>query len=311
MISPAPRSVYTARLAERNEWLKGFESRRGHLGYSRLLAMIWVGVAIWLSARAQVPWWGVGFPLAVFVGLVWWQSRIERDAERLRRAIRFQEAGIARIENRRQGSGETGERFLDPHHPYAADLDLFGRASLFELLSTARTRGGEARLASWLQAPAAFEQLHERHAAVDELRPMLDLREQLAVPGDDFSNRRGPGAAGEMGRCARASFSKTNPSDRIPAGDRGGSRSDLVVCHRFRGDRSAARRCRDDLHRRLVLPCGAAADAEDRRGSRAAGARSGSAGGNREDARRRAVSSAPDGTVARGNRSGSIRAKTR
>jgi hypothetical protein len=208
MISPAPRSVYTARLAERNEWLKGFESRRGHLGYSRLLAMIWVGVAIWLSARAQVPWWGVGFPLAVFVGLVWWQSRIERDAERLRRAIRFQEAGIARIENRRQGSGETGERFLDPHHPYAADLDLFGRASLFELLSTARTRGGEARLASWLQARAAFEQLHERHAAVDELRPMLDLREQLAVPGDDFRTGVDPEQLAKWGAAPAHPFPK-------------------------------------------------------------------------------------------------------
>ena len=209
MTSPAPRSVYTERLADRNGRLKGFESRRNQLGLWRLLAMIAVGVAIWFSVQKQVPWWSAGFPLAIFVALVWWQSRIERDAEFVRRAIRFHEAGIARIENRWQGLGETGERFLDSHHPYAADLDLFGRASLFELLSTARTRGGEARLASWLQAPAAVERLHERHAAVDELRPMLDLREQLAVLGDDFRAGVDPEQLAKWGAAPAHPFPKS------------------------------------------------------------------------------------------------------
>ena len=94
MTSPAPRSVYTERLADRNGRLKGFESRRNQLGLWRLLAMIAVGVAIWFSVQKQVPWWSAGFPLAIFVALVWWQSRIERDAEFVRRAIRFHEAGI-------------------------------------------------------------------------------------------------------------------------------------------------------------------------------------------------------------------------
>jgi hypothetical protein len=186
MASPAPRSVYTERLAARKDRLTAFEARRNQLGYWRLLAFIAAGVVVWFSIRKQAPWWSLAFPLAAFVALVWWQSRIEREAERVRRAIRFHEAGLARIENRWQGSGETGERFLDPHHPYAADLDLFGRAGLFELLSTARTRGGEARLADWLRSPAPVPELHARHAAVAELRPLLDLREQLAVLGDDF-----------------------------------------------------------------------------------------------------------------------------
>jgi hypothetical protein len=205
----APRSVYTERLADRQERLKGFEARRGQLGYWRLLAMAGVGVLIWLGIQGQAPWWSAGFPLAVFVTLIWWQSRIERDAERIRRAIRFHESGLARIENRWQGSGETGERFLDAHHPYSADLDLFGRASLFELLSTARTWGGEARLASWLQAPAPIERLHERHAAIEELRPMLDLREQLAVLGDDFRSGVDPEQLSRWGSAPAQPFSTT------------------------------------------------------------------------------------------------------
>ncbi|HTW31624.1 MAG TPA: hypothetical protein VMD76_08105, partial [Candidatus Sulfotelmatobacter sp.] len=93
--------------------------------------------------------------------------------------------GLARVEDRWAASGETGERFDTPHHVYAADLDLFGKGSLFHLLSTARTRMGEDTLAKWLLAPSPVDRIRERHAAVSELRCQLDLREDLAVLGED------------------------------------------------------------------------------------------------------------------------------
>jgi hypothetical protein len=92
---------------------------------------------------------------------------------------------LARIEDRWMGSGQHGERFDVPHHVYAGDLDLFGTGSLFELLSTARTRMGEQTLAQWLLAPAALDEIQIRHACIAELRDRVDLREDLAVLGDD------------------------------------------------------------------------------------------------------------------------------
>ena len=80
----------------------------------------------------------------------------------------------------------AGERFRDPKHVYADDLDLFGRGSLFELLSTARTGAGEAALASWLLAPGDREALTGRQQAVEELRGRVDLREELALMGEDI-----------------------------------------------------------------------------------------------------------------------------
>jgi DNA mismatch repair ATPase MutS len=79
-----------------------------------------------------------------------------------------------------------GDRFSDAKHPYAADLDLFGHASLFQLLNSARTFAGEERLADWLRHPAPAAEVGSRNEAVAELRPLLDLREKLAVLGDDF-----------------------------------------------------------------------------------------------------------------------------
>ena len=56
-----------------------------------------------------------------------------------------------------------------------------GAASLFELLNTTRTEIGELTLADWLRGPATLSEVRARQAAVAELRPMLDFREDVAV----------------------------------------------------------------------------------------------------------------------------------
>src|SRR5205085_12021769 len=70
-------------------------------------------------------------------------------------------------------------------HPYAQDLDLFGKAGLFELLCTARTRIGQDTLAAWLKAPAPPPIVRDRQQAVQELRTRVDLREELAILAED------------------------------------------------------------------------------------------------------------------------------
>ena len=183
--SAMPREIYAEWLTNRTHRFEVFRRLRDRIGYLRLLVFLSVAAIVWYAFHGVSIWW-IAAPIAIFVVLVWWQARIEREAEHARRAIRFFERGIARLENRWQGGGEDGARFADPHHPYASDLDLFGRASLFELLSTARTRGGEERLANWLKSTSAYDELIARHEAINELRPMLELREQLAVLGDDY-----------------------------------------------------------------------------------------------------------------------------
>lgn len=183
---PDPREVYRQRLDDRTRTLSALDSRRHRLGLPRLLTLFLAAADIWFTTQGRISPWLIPAPIALFIALVWWQSRIERDMECARRAIAFYERGLARLEHRWQGGGETGDRFLDAHHPYALDLDIFGRASLFELLSTARTRGGEAQLAAWLLNPGDPAILRERHRAIDELRPLLDLREQLAILGADY-----------------------------------------------------------------------------------------------------------------------------
>ena len=181
-----PGDVCTQRLAQRQSSIALLEARLGTLAWLRLAAGALAIAWIWYTLRGPLPAWSLLAPFCIFAALVWRQSLIERDCALARRAVHFYERALERLEDRWQQTGETGERFSDAKHPYSADLDLFGHAGLFQLLNSARTHGGEARLADWLRFPATADEIRARHAAIEELRPLLDLREQLAVLGDDF-----------------------------------------------------------------------------------------------------------------------------
>jgi hypothetical protein len=101
------------------------------------------------------------------------------------RAIRYYDFCVARLGDKWMGGGNAGERFRDPAHLYSEDLDVFGKGSLFELLSTARTAAGEDTLAAWLLRPAAREDALERQEAVREFREKLDLREEITLLGEE------------------------------------------------------------------------------------------------------------------------------
>lgn len=152
----------------------------------RLVVFAAAAALVWLAVdrRALSLAWTL-LPLAAFLALVVYHDAVIKRRLRLRRAERHYERGIARLEDRWIGQGPTGDRFLDPDHPYAGDLDLFGSGSLFQRISDARTRAGEATLASWLLGPAEADEVRARQGAVRELAPLLDLRETLALEGEE------------------------------------------------------------------------------------------------------------------------------
>ena len=170
-----------ARRATRDA-LTAADARVAHARLATFASGVVVALLAWRYAISL--WWLVA-PVAVFVWLVRRHARVLHARELAIRGMGFYERGLARLEDRWAGTGESGDRFRDDRHVYANDLDLFGRGSLFELLSLARTRTGEAILAGWLTAPADSREIQARQAAVDELAAAVDLREQLALSGVD------------------------------------------------------------------------------------------------------------------------------
>jgi hypothetical protein len=165
-----------------------FQSRERLAGYFQLglaaFCLVWILFRLRHLSKTDLL---LLIPIAVFVVLAILHGRLIREVASCSRSIRFYEQGLARLDGSWAGKGVPGEHFLEPAHPYARDLDLFGRASLFELLCTARTRAGEETLAQWLLVPATPETVRERQAAAVELSDRLGFRERLATLGKDVA----------------------------------------------------------------------------------------------------------------------------
>src|SRR5258705_9772179 len=181
----APADEYRARLSARRDTHARLSRIDEQFSYARLAVFAAVVLLIVGAWRGWVaPWW-IALPVVGFVALIVKHDAVIRRRDAAARAIAFYDRGLARIEDRWAGGGEPGERFRNPEHLYANDLDLFGPASLFELLSIARTRAGEDTLAAWLLAPAEPGEIRARQQATGDLTTRLDLREALSLAGSD------------------------------------------------------------------------------------------------------------------------------
>ena len=179
-------TVYDRRLGARRAELSALGRTDTRLALIRLFVFLTGLALIWpVLMTRTLSWAWMALPVAAFVAVAWLHDGVIRRRTAMRRAVGFYEAGLARLEERWAGSGLSGGEFLDPEHPYADDLDLFGRGSVFELLCTARTRAGERTLARWLLVPAEADEVRRRQEAVRELRGALDLREELARLGEE------------------------------------------------------------------------------------------------------------------------------
>lgn len=180
-----PRAEYSRRIEFWDGEIARADRLHAVVANARLAAAAAVAVLAWQAfvSHRLSGWWAAPFVLG-FVVLAAVHARIIDRSGRARRAHQLYERGTARLEAAWAGTGPDGARFLD-NHAYARDLDLFGPASLFQLLDTARTQAGEDTLAAWLRAGAGIAEVKRRQSAVAELAPNVQLREDLAVIAAD------------------------------------------------------------------------------------------------------------------------------
>ena len=154
--------------------------------YARTAAGLGIPAILWLAfALHAVSAWLAFLPAVMYLVLDRQHESVYHALNRASRGMKYYERGIARVEGRWMGTGIIDTKFVEPHHIYGNDLDVFGEGSLFELLCSAKTRTGQETLARWLAGPASRDEILLRQQAVEELRNNLDLREDLAVSAPD------------------------------------------------------------------------------------------------------------------------------
>ena len=74
---------------------------------------------------------------------------------------------------------EDGQEFVDSHHLFTYDLDIFGPNSLFQFLNRTATFRGSKILANILSRKRPHDEIIQNQQAVAELSDMLSLRQKV------------------------------------------------------------------------------------------------------------------------------------
>ncbi len=180
-----PRLAYETRLGSASAGYARVDARWNLVANARLAAFLAaVATAAWgLWGRAPAGWALAGALLSVFVVLAVYHARLWRQRTRLATLRAIQEEALARVDRHWGDLPMPWVPEVPPDHPYAEDLDIVGRASLFQLLDSTATRMGRESLAAWLLAPADPMVAIARQGAVAELAPLLDLRQEIELRG--------------------------------------------------------------------------------------------------------------------------------
>jgi MutS domain V len=188
-----PRAEYARRLEGYAQKMAVENRRHIALGNAKAAMILAELAGLWMVVAKHLfpPYWLL-LPAVVYVVLAAVHEFVLRRKKRAEVATDYYRRGIARMEDRWAGTGQTGETFRERKYLYAEDLDIFGTGSLFQLLSQTRLPMGEDQLVEWLCAPSELSEILERQTLVEELRLNLDLREYLAVTTEALWARLDP-----------------------------------------------------------------------------------------------------------------------
>jgi len=194
-VTPSPEAGYREGREEARRAAADARGKADRLSWIR--AAVFLGIL--LCAAVADPLDGTGEPLAVvagvvlavvFVGLVRRHRRLRREEKRSELRARLHELDLARLARDWERLEEAGlpDGPAEPPpggHPFAHDLHLFGRVSLFRLAGPVTSAPGRETLARWLLNPHEVEpaELEARQRAVTTLAGSEDARSELAIRG--------------------------------------------------------------------------------------------------------------------------------
>lgn len=188
-------TAYRERVAAAQAEIGKYQRLINTYSFMRLGIFALLVVAVWLAVKT------IGFGLfavlfilllLAFTWLVSRQSLFEQQRQYYTNLKTVNENEIESIISR-GNIYDDGSGFINEKHHYTSDLDIFGKASLYQLANRAATYPGRETLALWLSAPAYRSIILTRQEAIKELSGKtdwkLDLQARLLFTNNAQANR--------------------------------------------------------------------------------------------------------------------------
>ncbi len=179
-----PAEIYQQQIDSYANTLKHLKRKKSMFGWLRLiLVMSIISIIYYLFFNSAITVW-----IAVFTGIGVFLYVVSKDADNNQKistaerllGINNEELSIL---NGDYYTREDGLSFLPDEHPYAADIDLFGRASIYQYINRCTSEQSKKLLATLLLNVSDKHTIIERQEAAKNLAPHYEWRQQLQSAG--------------------------------------------------------------------------------------------------------------------------------
>ncbi|HYF31667.1 MAG TPA: hypothetical protein VD993_11155 [Chitinophagaceae bacterium] len=184
ILQGSPAIFYNKRIEALTSLIGEQKRRSTGIAWLRLLVVLATAIAVYISWTSG---WlyitlilTVGF--AIFLKLVALSTKLNHEIANLQTLLSINRQEIDILEGHYTHRPD-GSNLEPPHHAYARDLDIFGKASLFQFIHRTTSEQGHKLLADWLLNAADHATIASRQAAVKELKDQPEWRQQLQAYG--------------------------------------------------------------------------------------------------------------------------------
>lgn len=170
---------YTAQREKHQKELQQVKKRLGLLATFRLSVFVafWFAIYLFWNATALVAI--IPLLIALFLYLVNQFSNVKRHKKYLERLIAINTTELEILDRRYQDLPD-GKEFLKPNHPYAQDLDLFGRGSFYQYANRTTLRQGR-EVFSNLLLDGYPKDIVKKQEAIQELAKLPEWRQHFSA----------------------------------------------------------------------------------------------------------------------------------
>lgn len=178
------RAFYETRLATLQHQLKKHQQRTTTFAVIRLGNVLAIGLLMYFL-WSQYKWLAIITTiilLALFIRIIYKDVANRAAIKHLQLLITINEDELLALDEQYY-SFKNGQAFTPHDHFYANDMDIFGNASLYQMINRTTSEMGAATLANWLLEPATTDTIINRQQAVKELSQQQVFTQQIQALG--------------------------------------------------------------------------------------------------------------------------------
>jgi len=184
MHEAAPVLFYQQERANWEAVLSSLKKKNNNFGWLRLAIVLATAILsfVLLSHDNVAGYFILFFGIAAFLFAVSKNVALAKKIRNTDNLVRINKEELRFLQNEYYHRYD-GNDLAPSDHPYANDLDVFGKASLFQYVNRCSSQQGQQLLAKNLLQPLTVPEILERQIAVNELRMDVEWRQQFEAFG--------------------------------------------------------------------------------------------------------------------------------